>query len=935
MVSLLTPQKKKLISNLIKENKNYPTDWGWEGLGQLIYLRTYARDMFKRLNKKEWLYEHELTDKERLDIDRLVSLGILKHKKETWAETIGRTIRGALNIGTPLSDDEIKLMFQSMLDLKMSVSGRALWQLDTKLPNSGLMDSLLNCWFHSMDKTVNFLKIFEKLMLGGGVGFSIQKEFIQHLPSVIGGEIHLNNSLNYIDSLINVLNIKGLNNEAYELEEVYRDKVRELIALNQDHLVPTIRLSDLVEKLSEETLKSASEIEEKGFIDELDHDSSIDRMLYVGDSREGWITLLEAILDTHFAKGGVLAFNTSLIRPYGSLIKGFGGKASGDGELIKGMFQISNLLSGAVGRQLTSVEVMDVICIIASIVVSGNVRRSALLALGDDDDIEYITSKDWNKGNIPNYRAMANLSVATNDTNRLPQEFWDSYRNKDGECIGLFNLQNAQNFGRMGKNKEKDLRKYFNKRGEVFFKDKDVDQVTLLLEDGSRVYKADPMVKGCNPCYDKVSALLTKDGIKPLKDINIGDTIYGKDGWTKVLNKWSNGIKEVWDVRTKDGGKFIGTLDHKVFENGIKKQLKDVKSIDTFRNFYQGLINDESAKCIPSPIISKTYIKRDEVFDLTVDNESHSLWADNLHVSNCAEMNGDDGENCNLSVINIARIETYEELLAIAILLYKFQKAITQGEYIFKDDQAKINQNSRIGIGITGVLSDFEKNKEWGSKLYEDLREFDIEYSKDMNYPQSIKLTVQKPDGTLGLLMGTKAGIHLDNSPFWYRTVRFASNDPLLDILKEKGYKIEDKLNFDGTSDPSLKVVYFCCKSDTPHMTEENTSAVDQIDFNIQWQEAFVDQSVSQTVKFQQEEVESIIEYLNKTYKDNIKAISFLRHSNFSFPQMPYQTITKEEYNDYINKVQPLGIINLDKNDEFGLDDMSEGACEGGVCPIK
>ena len=164
-----------------------------------------------------------------------------------------------------------------MLDLKMSVSGRALWQLDTKLPNSGLMDSLLNCWFHSMDKTVNFLKIFEKLMLGGGVGFSIQKEFIQHLPSVIGGEIHLNNSLNYIDSLINVLNIKGLNNEAYELEEVYRDKVRELTALNQDHLVPTIRLSDLVEKLSEETLKSASEIEEKGFIDELDHDSSIDR----------------------------------------------------------------------------------------------------------------------------------------------------------------------------------------------------------------------------------------------------------------------------------------------------------------------------------------------------------------------------------------------------------------------------------------------------------------------------------------------------------------------------------------------------------------------------------------------------------------------------------------------------------------------------------
>ena len=428
-VDLLTKEQDQLITSLIKENASYPTKWGWDGLGQLIYLRTYARDMFRKTYSKKWLYEYELPTEDRLIIDTLIEKGVYKHKKENWAETIGRVIRGAIRIGTIYSNDEIKRFFQYMLDLKMSVSGRALWQLDTKLPNEGVMDSLLNCWYHSMDQTNNFAKIFEKLMLGGGVGFSVQKEYINHLPSVIHGELHLDNSLSYIDTLINILNVKGKNEQAYELEEVYKAKLRDNIA--KGYTNDKIRLKELKTMLSEETYLSASEIEEKGYLDESDNDLSIDRIIYVGDSREGWVSLLTAVLETFYAKGGVLTFNTSLVRPYGELIKGFGGKASGDASLIKGMFEIANIFSNAIGRKLTSVEVMDVVCIIADIVVSGNVRRSALLALGDDNDIDFITSKRWDLKTVPNYRSMANLSVATNDTNNLPQEFWDSYRNKD------------------------------------------------------------------------------------------------------------------------------------------------------------------------------------------------------------------------------------------------------------------------------------------------------------------------------------------------------------------------------------------------------------------------------------------------------------------------------------------------------------------------
>ena len=70
--------------------------------------------------------------------------------------------------------------------------------------------------------------------------------------------------------------------------------------------------------------------------------------------------------------------------------------------------------------------------IIGKIVVAGNVRRSAQIALGDCDDIEYLRAKRWDLGGIPNWRAMSNNSVICSDISELPEEFWEGY-NGNGE----------------------------------------------------------------------------------------------------------------------------------------------------------------------------------------------------------------------------------------------------------------------------------------------------------------------------------------------------------------------------------------------------------------------------------------------------------------------------------------------------------------------
>jgi ribonucleoside-triphosphate reductase (thioredoxin) len=169
----------------------------------------------------------------------------------------------------------------------------------------------------------------------------------------------------------------------------------------------------------------------------------------VPDSREGWTELLERVLEASFFTGNGFTYDTSLVRPAGSPIKGFGGTASGPGDLIWGMNEINRILNERSGKRLRPIDCLDIMNIIGKIVVAGNVRRSAQIAIGDHDDIEYLRAKRWDLGGIPNWRAMSNNSVACDDISLLPEEFWEGYKG-NGEPYGLINLEASRRMGRTG-----------------------------------------------------------------------------------------------------------------------------------------------------------------------------------------------------------------------------------------------------------------------------------------------------------------------------------------------------------------------------------------------------------------------------------------------------------------------------------------------------
>ena len=173
----------------------------------------------------------------------------------------------------------------------------------------------------------------------------------------------------------------------------------------------------------------------------------------VPDSREGWVALLgktlKAAFLAHDSGKQTFTYSTALIRSKGAPIKGFGGTASGPEDLVWGINQIGKILEQRAGKKIRPIDALDMMNIIGAVVVAGNVRRSAQIAIGDPDDIEFLLAKRWDMGNIPSWRSMSNNSVVCNDIGDLHEFFWDGYEGK-GEPYGLINLKLSRKIGRLG-----------------------------------------------------------------------------------------------------------------------------------------------------------------------------------------------------------------------------------------------------------------------------------------------------------------------------------------------------------------------------------------------------------------------------------------------------------------------------------------------------
>ena len=163
-------------------------------------------------------------------------------------------------------------------------------------------------------------------------------------------------------------------------------------------------------------------------------------VINVKDSKEGWAKALRQVIALLYA-GEVPKWDVSGVRPAGTRLKTFGGRASGPEPLVDLFKYVVAKFRGATGRKLTSLEAHDILCKVGEVVVVGGVRRSAMISLSDlsDDRMAHAKAGNWWDGN--GQRALANNSAIYEvkpDVGKFMREWSSIYESHSGER-GIFN----------------------------------------------------------------------------------------------------------------------------------------------------------------------------------------------------------------------------------------------------------------------------------------------------------------------------------------------------------------------------------------------------------------------------------------------------------------------------------------------------------------
>lgn len=170
----------------------------------------------------------------------------------------------------------------------------------------------------------------------------------------------------------------------------------------------------------------------------------------VPDSIEGWADAVKLLFRAYFDGKPMPNYDFSDIRPKGASLITSGGKAPGSEPLKECLFNIQKMLDRKEdGEKLTSLEVHDINCYIADAVLSGGIRRSAMISLFDLDDEDMLTCKFGNWYETEPQRARANNSAVILRHKIDKETFLDLWKKIEASNSGEpgFFLSNERDYG--------------------------------------------------------------------------------------------------------------------------------------------------------------------------------------------------------------------------------------------------------------------------------------------------------------------------------------------------------------------------------------------------------------------------------------------------------------------------------------------------------
>lgn len=422
-------------------------------------------------------------------------------RRETWPETVKRyfdffDIHLKENCNYTVSSELRQELESAVLNMDVMPSMRCIMTAGEALRRDNIAG--YNCSYIAIDSPKSFAECMHILMNGTGVGFSVERQYVNNLP-MVPDELH-----------------------------------------------------------------------------------KTDTVIVVRDSKIGWATALNELISLLYA-GLVPSWDLSKIRAAGSILKTFGGRASGPEPLDRLMKFLVAKFTERKGERLTSLDCHEICCMIGDVVVVGGVRRSALISLSNLSDARMRSAKSGNWWVDKPYLSLANNSAVYTDkrpdTGTFMDEWKALYDSKSGER-GLFSRHAAKNVI----NRANEFRKtLFDGAGDVHYRETDYEF-------------------GCNPCSE---ILLRNKEFCNLSEVVIRSTdtlddLRRKVRLATILGTFQSSltnfrfISKMWKTNTEQerllGVSMTGILDNPITsgvkgDEALKNTLTDLRSTAIRTNY--------------------------------------------------------------------------------------------------------------------------------------------------------------------------------------------------------------------------------------------------------------------------------------------------------------------------------------------------------------
>ena len=970
-------QEFKLTENFIEQYKNRIPPFGFNGLGEFVYMRTYSRI-------KE------------------------DGKNESWWETVRRVVEGVYTIQKQHIEDynlgwnqmkaqkSAQEMYNRIYNFKMLPAGRSLWAMGTPLiMQKGLSESLYNCSFLSTNNIHEnpgkpFANAMDFLMCGIGVGADVaganklkvkepgKKKYTYQISDDREGWVHSldllinsffgENEIEFDYSLVRlagtpIKTFGGISAGPEPLKELH-NKVRDILTKRIDQYFSARDITDIFNLIGKAVV--AGNVRRSAEI-------------ILGNPDEEFLNLKNYEMNPERADFG-WSSNNSIYADIGMDYSDIAERIANNGE--PGVYWLKNAQKFGRMRE-TEGEYKDQRVLGLNPCFTGDME---ILTEDGYNSLAYVSNfEKYNlidaKGNIVEGKVRETgdkkvyiLNLSTNKkikctADHILMDIFDTeikaidskgkqlkpylnYPVHDKYFTLLGFIQGDGDLGRLiskahlgvevniGKNDQDILsllegHRYTIGKRSVYLQDVKEDLIKKGFDNNKLPERTFPYDYANWNQYQRASFL---SGC-----FSANGTInnYGRICYKCTCRKFIEQLQGNLEVQFGIYSYITTNKSHPIkFSNGtytVKESydlnISDFESKVKFYNeinFYQQYKIDKLGSLLNSmaPFVrSIKYSGEETVYDFSIP-DYHWGVVEGLVVHNCGEINLESSELCNLVEMFPNNHETLDDFKTTIKYAYLYAKSLTLLNTHWTETNRVMLRNRRIGLSMTGI-SQFLANKgfsalrEWMKEGYDTAKKYDKTYSEWFAIPESIKITTIKPSGSISLLAGATPGIHFPESKYYIRRVRIASNSPFVPILLQSGFKIEPAV---GQED-STSVIEFPIAFEENIRTINEVSMWEQLNLAAFAQKYWSDNSVSITVTFKKDEGKDIANALN-IFQFQLKAVSFLpKLEEGAYAQMPYEEITKEKYEDMATRLTPLDFTSM-----FSLESVGEKYCSNDGC---